>query len=56
MTFVEMGGKMMVERGLIGQVLADALVAEYDRRVANQTLYGFVPFAIAIAQKAGAKG
>ena len=51
MTFVGMGGKMMVERGLIGQELADALVVEYDRRVANNSLYGFVPFAIAIARK-----
>ncbi len=50
MTFVGMGGKMMVERGLIGQPLADALVAEYDRRAANGTLYGFVPFAIAVAR------
>ena len=56
MTFVGMGGKMMVERGLIGQVLADALVAEYDRRIANNTFYGFVPFAIVIAQKQGAEG
>ncbi len=52
MTFVGMGGKMMVERGLIGQPFADAMIAEYDRRVAEDCLYGFVPFAIAIARKA----
>lgn len=51
MTFVGMGGKMMVERGLIGQQLADALIAEYDRRIENGSLYGFVPFAIAIARR-----
>ncbi|MGC1495624.1 MAG: methyltransferase domain-containing protein [Sulfitobacter sp.] len=51
MTFISMGGKMMVERGLIGQGLADALVAEYDRRIENGTFYGFVPFAIAIAHR-----
>ena len=51
MTFIGMGGKMMVERGLIGQQLADALVAEYDRRIENNSLYGFMPFAIAIARK-----
>ncbi|MGB3245765.1 MAG: methyltransferase domain-containing protein [Sulfitobacter sp.] len=56
MTFVGMGGKMMVERGVIGQGLADALVAEYDRRIDNNTLYGFVPFAIAIARKGAAGG
>lgn len=50
MTFVGMGGRMMVERGLIGQPLLDALIGEYDRRIANGTLYGFVPMAIAIAQ------
>lgn len=51
MTFVGMSGKMMVERGLIGQPLADALVAEYGRRIENGSLYGFVPFAIAIATR-----
>ncbi|MGJ5618869.1 class I SAM-dependent methyltransferase [Sulfitobacter sp. MF3-043] len=51
MTFVGMGGKMMVEQGLIGKELADALIAEYDRRIENGSLYGFVPFAIAIAHR-----
>lgn len=51
MTYVGMGGKMMVERGLIGQELADALTTEYDRRITDGTFYGFVPFAIAIARR-----
>jgi arsenite methyltransferase len=51
MTWVGMGGKMMVERGLIGQPLADALVAEYHRRIEAGTLYGFIPFAVLIARR-----
>jgi len=51
MNWVGMGGKMMVERDLIGQPLLDALVEEYHRRVANNTLYGFIPFAILTARR-----
>lgn len=42
--WVETAVKGMVERNEIGGALADALVAEYDRRVKNETLYGFLPF------------
>ena len=42
--WVETAGKGMFERNEIGPGLADALVAEYDRRVHNETLYGFLPF------------
>lgn len=51
MTWVGMGGKMMVDRGLIGPDLAGAMVAEYHRRIANGTLYGFLPFVIALSRR-----
>ena len=43
--WVEATTKQMVERGEIGQPLADALVVEHNRRVANGALYGFQVFA-----------
>lgn len=42
---------LMVERGDIGQPLADAFVAEFERRADNGTLYGYQVFATAIALK-----
>ena len=41
----------MLERGEIGFTLADALLAEYDRRVQNETLYGFLPSLTFIVKK-----
>ena len=49
--WVEMPAKLLVERGVIGQPLADALVAEYRRRDAQGTLFGFQVFATLIAQR-----
>ena len=49
--WVETAVKGMVERNEIGAGLANALVAEYDRRVQNDTLYGFLPFFTFIAEK-----
>ena len=49
--WVETAGKGMVERSEIGAGLSNALVAEYDRRVQNKTLYGFLPFFTFIAEK-----
>ena len=49
--WVETAVKGMVERNEIGGPLADALVAEYDRRVKNETLYGFLPFFTFIVKK-----
>lgn len=43
--------KVMQDRGEIGEVLAEALVAEHDRRVEKRSLYGFLPFATCIARK-----
>ena len=43
--------KQMVAQGEIGQPLADALVAEYQRRATAGTLYGFLPMATMIADK-----
>jgi hypothetical protein len=43
---------MMLGHGGIGQPLADALVAEYQRRKEAGTLYGHQPFATLIATKA----
>ena len=42
--WVETAAKGMLERNEIGSILADALIVEYDRRVQNETLYGFLPF------------
>jgi SAM-dependent methyltransferase len=41
----------LVAEGIIGQQLADALMAECDRRIASGTLYGFNPFVTAIARR-----
>lgn len=49
--WVEMANKGMVERGEIGQPLADALASEYERRAKAGTLYGFQLFATLIAEK-----
>lgn len=49
--WVEAAGKGMLERNEIGSTLADALLAEYDRRVQNETLYGFLPFFTFIVTK-----
>ncbi len=54
MNWVAMGGKMMVERGLIGQQMLDAMIAEYHRRLEVNALYGFLPFAVLIARRASA--
>ena len=51
--WVEMSTKPMVERGEIGQPLADALIEEYRRRDAVGMLYGFQAFATLIARKPG---
>ncbi len=44
--------KVMVAAGQIGQPLADALAAEYQRRLAAGTLYGFQAFGTLIATRA----
>ena len=49
--WVEVTTKQMVESGDIGQPMADALIAEHDRRVSNGILYGYQAFATAIGQK-----
>lgn len=49
--WVEATTRSMVERGEIGQDLAEALIAEHDRRAENGTLYGYQAFATAIAHK-----
>ncbi len=51
MTWVDLGGKVMVKTGLIGQGLADAMVAEYARRRDGGKLYGHLPFATLIATR-----
>ena len=51
--WVEVTTKGMVERGDIGQPLADALIQEHNRRAANGTLYGYQAFATAKATKPG---
>ncbi|MAQ81891.1 MAG: hypothetical protein CMH12_01515 [Maritimibacter sp.] len=49
--WVEVTTQRMVERGDIGKQLADALVAEHDRRAEAGSLYGYQAFATAIARK-----
>jgi len=49
--WIEAAGKGMLERGEIWFILADALLAEYDRRVQNETLYGFLPSITFIVKK-----
>jgi arsenite methyltransferase len=49
--WVEVTTKLMVERVDIGQELADALVAEHNRRADAGTLYGYQAFATVVATK-----
>ena len=49
--WVEATTSQMCERGDIGKELADALVAEHDRRAENESLYGYQAFATAVARK-----
>ncbi len=49
--WVLMTTKAMVEKGQIGQALADALLGEYDRRRDAGTLFGYQVFATLIATK-----
>lgn len=51
LSWVKMTGADMVARGEIGAPLADALVAEYERRRDAGTLYGFQAVATLIAVK-----
>lgn len=51
MNWVALGGQMMVDRGLIGQPVLDAMIDEYHRRMEAKTLYGFQPFATMIADR-----
>jgi len=53
LTWVGMGGKAMADAGLIGTPLHEALIVEYHRRIAADCLYGFMPFAVLIARRAG---
>lgn len=48
--WIRFSGAHMVERGLIGQPLVDALVEEYERRRENGTLLGFQAFVTLIAE------
>ena len=52
-SWVDATTRTMVERGEIGAALAEALLAEHDRRVAAGTLYGYQPFVTAVARKPG---
>jgi SAM-dependent methyltransferase len=49
--WVRLSGDRMVEDGTIGRPLADALLAEYQRRLEGGTLYGYQVFATLIATK-----
>ncbi|ASJ73518.1 methyltransferase domain-containing protein [Granulosicoccus antarcticus] len=49
--WIKMGTKQMVERGLIGEELADALASEYIRRKEDGVLYGHQPFGTLVATK-----
>lgn len=49
LVWVRACGAAMVERGIIGQVLADAMVGEYERRKQAGTLYGHLPFGTLVA-------
>lgn len=51
MPWVVMSTQVMVDRGDIGQGLADALVAEYNRRAEAGSLYGYQAVATAVAGK-----
>jgi arsenite methyltransferase len=56
LVWVRLGSALMLDRGEIGQPLADALVSEYERRKMAGTLYGHLPFATLIATKDGRGG
>jgi len=49
--WVEVAAKAMVESNDISSALGEALVAEYDHRVKEQKLYGFLPFFTFISKK-----
>lgn len=49
--WVEVAAKAMVERENISPQLGEALLAEYDYRVKQQSLYGFLPFFTFISKK-----
>lgn len=51
LVWVRMASARLVGDGVIGQLLADALEAEYMRRTEAGTLYGFLPFVTMIATK-----
>ncbi|MFZ5962089.1 class I SAM-dependent methyltransferase [Thalassococcus sp. BH17M4-6] len=51
--WVEMTANAMQERGEIGPGLAQALIAEHERRAEAGVLYGYQAFATAIARKPG---
>lgn len=51
MVWVAMSGNLMVERGLIGRALADALVQEYKHRRDTGSLYAYLPFSTTIGRK-----
>lgn len=51
LVWVRLCGATMVERGEMGQPLADALINEYERRKTAGTLYGHLPFATLVAQR-----
>jgi arsenite methyltransferase len=51
LAWVRMSVARLVEDGVIGQPLAEALEAEYLRRAEAGTLYGFLPFVTLIARK-----
>ena len=51
--WVEVTAKAMLERGRIGPALAEALIAEHERRAEGGTLYGYQAFGTAIAVKPG---
>ncbi|WP_209426697.1 methyltransferase domain-containing protein [Pararhodobacter sp. SW119] len=54
LAWVRMSVARLVEDGVIGQPLAEALEAEYLRRAEAGTLYGFLPFVTLIARKPAA--
>jgi hypothetical protein len=49
--WVKLSGDRMVEEGTIGRPLADALLAEYQRRLEAGILYGYQVFATLVAVK-----
>lgn len=51
LVWVRLCGATMVERGEMGQPLADALINEYERRKTAGTLYGHLPFATLVAKR-----